>query len=137
MAISSIRQAMTAMIQANRSLLAQELRLTLQKHIHSITASVLYPSWLKNGTTPPQRSISSAPGSEIHALGMAIHHLCDADTHFTSAGMNVAAKLCMEFTARVMAEQSLAAGHDSANADNALVGLKDLKERNVDSWWGM
>lgn len=135
MAISSIRQAMTALIQANKSLLAQELRLTLQKHIHSTTASVLYPSWLKLGTSPPHGS--SVPGLEGHALKMAIHHLCDACTNFALAGMDVAARSCVEFSARVMAEQPPLCEPESADVDDTHMSIDDSKESGVDSWWGM
>lgn len=107
MAVSSIRRAMTALIQANKSLLAQELRLTLQKHIHSTTASALYPSWLKHGASSPPISVPSVPCSDDYALRMAIHHLCDACTYFESAGMTVAARACVDFSAKVTVERFL------------------------------
>lgn len=136
-AVNHIKQAMTALIQANRSLLAQELRLTLQKHIHNTAANGLYPSWLKHGTFPPQNPGLSAPGSGDHALNMTIDHLFDACTSFASAGMVVAARSCTEFSARVMMERSPPCNTESAGVDDTGVGIEDLNEGGVDSWWGM
>lgn len=112
MATNSIRQAITALIQANKSLLAQELRLTLQTHTHGTTttaaaaASVLYPSWFRHGASPPLMSGPLAPFPDGHALRTALCHLCDACMYFDSAGMTAAARACLGFCARVMAERS-------------------------------
>ncbi|KUI68496.1 hypothetical protein VM1G_11534 [Cytospora mali] len=138
MAMSSIRQAMTELIEANRSLVAQELRLTLQKHVHSTTGgALLYPSWLQNGTSPPHQIEVSAPGSEDRAVRMAIHHLSDACIYFASADMTLAARSCMEFGARLMEEQVARREHGNESVDRTHVITEDSKKSGVGSWWGM
>ncbi|KUI53819.1 hypothetical protein VP1G_10573 [Cytospora mali] len=137
MAISSIRQAMTELIEANRSLVAQELCLTLQKHVHSTTGSALYPSWLQNGTSPPHQFEASATGWEGHAIRMAIHHLSDACIYFASAGMTLAARSCMEFGARLMEDHVARHEHRIESVDRTHVTIEDSKKIGVGSWWGM